>query len=78
MRENSKCFILAYSSPLLKISILKEIGLKEEDTVCRELIDTGVKISGITDEVALFLSLLYQPNKSSISYEISLDQWNSH
>ena len=74
MRENSKCFIQAYSSLLLKISILKEIGLKREGAICRELIDIGVEISRISDEVTSFLSLLYQLNKSSILNKILLDQ----
>ena len=74
MKENSKYFILAYSSPLLKTSILKKIELKGEGTVYRELIDIDIEISRLLDEVVSFLSLLYQPNKSSISYEISLDQ----
>ena len=59
MRENSKHFILAYLSLLLKISILKKIGLKGKGATYRELIDIGAEISGLLDKVVSFLSLLY-------------------
>ena len=59
MRENSKRFILAHSSLLLKVSTLKKMGLKGEGFTSRDLIDSGVETSGVSDEVSAFLSLLH-------------------
>ena len=59
MQENSKYFVLAYSSPLLKHNTLKEIGMKGEKKSCRELIESGIMILGMSNEVAEFLKLLY-------------------
>ena len=63
IKENLKWFILAYLLLLLKVSTLKEIGLKGERLAGRDLIASGVEIPGISDEASLFLSLLYQPRR---------------
>ena len=78
MNENSKRFVLAYSSLLLKVSALREIGLKREGTAYKDLIESEVEIPGSSIEIASFLLLLYQPNKCHINYKILLEQWNGY
>ena len=73
MKENSKWFVLAYLLLLLKVSMLKEIGLKGEGIVGRDLIASGVEIPGILDEVSSFLSLLYQLSRFCIQHKILLE-----
>ena len=59
MNKNSKRFVLAYSSPLLKVSTLREIEQKGEGTACKDLIESGVEILGSSIETVSFLSLLF-------------------
>ena len=51
---------------MLKVSILKDIELKGEGLVGRDLIASGVEILGISDDASLLLSLLFQPNRFCI------------
>ena len=48
MSKNSKWFIFAYTSPLLKKEILQKIGLQGKKALVLELIKRRVQIPGIT------------------------------
>ena len=72
INENSKRSVLAYLSPLLKVSTLQKIGLKGEKATCQELINLCIMIPGVSLELVSFLSLMYQPNRDLIPMKILL------
>ena len=55
MAENSKYFVLAYSSPLLRRDILERIGLLGEKEVIQILINERVMIPEVSPVLSEFL-----------------------
>ena len=74
MNENSKRFILAYISPLLKKRVLQEIGIKGEKKAAVDLIRSGVRILGTNEQEHSFLQLLYDPKVIKIDLSITVTQ----
>ena len=59
MDKNSKRFVLAYTSLLLKREVLRKIRLKGEEKSAMDLIINGIRIPGTTEMEHSFLQLLY-------------------
>ena len=78
MNENSKRFILAYISLLLKQKVLQEIILKGEKKAAVDLIRSGVRILGINTQEYSFLQLLYNLKIIKIYLSITITQWNKY
>jgi len=78
MDENSKRFILAYTSTLLKREVLQNIGLKGEEKSAIDLIMNGIRIPGTTEMEHSFLKLLYNSKIIQIKSRITVQQWNHH
>ena len=74
MNENSKRFILVYTSPLLKKRVLQEIGLKREKKAAVDLIRSRVRIPGTNIQEYSFLQLLYNPKVIKIDLSITVTQ----
>jgi len=70
MDKNSKRFVLAYTSPLLKREVLQNIGLKVEKKSIIDLKINGIRILGTTKTEHSFLQLLYNPNIIQIKSRI--------
>ena len=73
MAKNSKCFVLAYSSPLLRRDIIENIEMLEEKEASQLLLTKGVMILDASPILSNFLQLLYQPNHYKINYQISTE-----
>ena len=74
INKNSKRFILAYISLLLKQSILQEIGLKGENKAAVDLIRSRVTISGTNTQEHSFLQLLHNLKVKQIDLYITITQ----
>ena len=74
MAKNSKRFVLAYSSLLLRRDVLKKIELLGEEVASQRLINEGVMIPEVSPVLSKFLQLLYQPNPKAINHYISTNQ----
>ena len=71
--ENSKIFILAYSSRLLHINLINQFGLRVNKEVSKLLIAKGTIPLGIEESLQGFLHLFHQPKQLLISVSISLE-----
>ena len=74
MDENSKRFVLAYTSLLLKREVLQNIRLKGEEKSAMDLIINGIRIPGTTEIKYSFLQLLYNPKITQIKSRITVQQ----
>ena len=74
MTENSKHFVLAYSSSLLRQDMLEKIGMLGKKETSQALINKGVIIPEAIPVLSEFLQLLYQLNPYSIDHHISTEQ----
>ena len=74
MTENSKHFVLAYSSPLLCQNVLEKVGMLGKKEASQALINKSIMIPEASLVLSEFLQLLYQPNLYSIDHHISTEQ----
>jgi len=72
MDENSKRFVLAYTSLLLKREVLQNIRLKGEEKSTMDLTINGIRIPGTTEIEHSFLQLLYNPKIIQIKSRITV------
>ena len=60
MKENSKCFVLLYSSLLLRRDYLEKLGMKGEKEASLALVQEDIILAGADAHQSLFLKLLFQ------------------
>lgn len=76
MNENSTCFVLAYSSPLLNQPLLGRLGMCGENSDAQNLLYGAASIDA--GEFSKILSLFHKDNDLQISSAISINDWTSH
>ena len=70
MAENSKHFVFAYSSPLLRRDQLEKLGLKGESEASKALVNKEVIPAEADLQQGAFLQLLFQPHKYKVNHQI--------
>ena len=71
MIENASHFSLAYSSSIFEQNIIEKIGELDQIEEAKNLIFNNIMILTENEEINYFLALLYQPNHSPISEQIT-------
>ena len=78
MAENSRRFVSAYRSPLLRRDWLEKLGLKGKSEDSKAVVNEGVIPAEADLQQREFLKLLFQPHKCKVNHQISTQEWNGH
>jgi len=75
MKENSKRFILAYSSPLLSRNLVEQFRFRDKKNTSKRLIEEDLVTESVDENLSSFLKPLWNPQPSPIYIEILVDQY---